>query len=217
LSHVDTEASFVVRQGCLFKQEHTEREFRFFARQIQEQFRFEAKWYRTGVVAGLVLQYYALLRSVLRTDSKLSKCLTRCRHCRIFFVAAACNARRKGGCPFGCAVAHRQKAWRRTSKEYYRSKEGKTKKSDHNQRRRKKTAAPPAVLEPPADAGPSESLREVAPMLVGYVRRVVSAIERRPVSREEILAMLAKEKRQHSLARQRRIDQIIRALHERPP
>ena len=54
-------------------------------------------------------------------------------------------------------------------------------------------------------------------MLVEYVRRVVSAIEERRVSPEEILAMLAKEKRQHSMVKQRRIDEIIRALHERPP
>ena len=53
--------------------------------------------------------------------------------------------------------------------------------------------------------------------MVGYVQRVVSAIEERWVSREEILEMLAKEKRQHSMVRQRRMEQIIRALHERPP
>jgi hypothetical protein len=190
---------------------------RVFARQIQEQFRFEAEWYRTGVVAGLVLQYYALLRSVLRTRCELRKCLTRCWHCRIFFIAAACNAGRKGGCPFGCAAAHRRREWRRTSKEYYQSKEGKKKKSDHNQRRKEKRVAPPVVAEPPATAALPESLTEVAPMLVEYVRRVVSAIEERRVSGEEILAMLAKEKRQHSMVRQRRMDQIIRALHERPP
>jgi hypothetical protein len=73
------------------------------------------------------------------------------------------------------------------------------------------------VAEPPATAAPPESLTEVAPMLVEYVRRVVSAIEERRVSREEILAMLAKEKRQHSMVRRPWMDQIIRALHERPP
>jgi hypothetical protein len=54
-------------------------------------------------------------------------------------------------------------------------------------------------------------------LLVGYVQRLVSAIEGRRVSREEILAMLAEEKRQHSIVRQRRMDQIIQSLHERPP
>jgi len=189
---------------------------RVFAIQIQKHFRFEADWYRTGVVAGLVLQYYALLRSVLRTRAKLRPCLTRCWHCRIFFVAAACNAGRKGGCPFGCAQTHRRGQWRQTSHEYYQSPEGKRKKSAHNQRRKTKPASP-VEPEPTARGQSAAPVKEVAPLLVAYVQRVVSGIEGRPVSRAEILAMLAKEKSQHSMVRQRRVDQIIRALHERPP
>jgi hypothetical protein len=185
---------------------------RVFAIQIQEHFRFEADWYRTGVVAGLVLQYYALLRSVIRTRPELRRCLTRCRHCGIFFVGAASNVGRKCGCPFGCAQAHRRRQWRQTSQEYYQNPQGRKKKSELNQRRKNKpTPAPrPEPSQPPADP-------KIPSLLVGYVQRVVSVIERRPVSREEILAMLAKEKRQHSMVRQRRIEQIIRALHERPP
>ena len=189
---------------------------RVFAIQIQEHFRFEADWYRTGVVAGLVLQYYALLRSVLRTRAKLRPCLTRCRHCGIFFVAAACNAGRKGGCPFGCASAHRRREWRRTSAEYYENPQGKKKKSALNQRRKNKPI-PTVQPEPSAPAPAPGPGKQIPPLLVGYVQRVVSAIEGRRVSRAEILAMLAKEKRQHSMVRQRRVDQIIHSLHERPP
>jgi hypothetical protein len=189
---------------------------RVFAIQIQEHFRFEADWYRTGVVAGLVVQYYALLRSVLRTRTQLRPCLTRCWQCRIFFVAAACNAGRKGGCPFGCAQAHRQREWRRTSAEYYENPQGKKKKSDLNQQRKRKPASPEGP-EPSAPAQAPGPGKQIPPLLVGYVQRVVSAIEARPVSREEIVAMLAKEKRQHSMVRERRVDQIIRSLHERPP
>lgn len=187
---------------------------RVFAIQIQEHFRFEEDWYRAGVVAGLVLQYYTLLRSVLRTRAELRRCLTRCRHCRIFFVAAACNAGRKGGCPFGCASEHRRREWRRTSAEYYENPQGKKKKSALNQRRKNKTI--PAV-EPEPKASPQTPVKEIPPLLVGYVQRMVSVIEGRPVSREEILAMVVKEKRQHSMVRQRRMEQIIRSLHERPP
>lgn len=59
--------------------------------------------------------------------------------------------------------------------------------------------------------------KKIPSPLVSYVQRVVSGIEGRLVSREEILEMLAKEKSQHSMVRQRRIDQIIQSLHERPP
>ena len=202
---------------------------RVFAIQIQEHFRFEAEWYRTGEVAGLVLQYYALLRSVLRTRAELRRCLRRCRHCRIFFVADVRNAWRLLGCPFGCSDAHRKRQSRQTSQEYYQSDAGKRKKSALNQRRKNKAPsappptppAPPDPLPPPAPtpapSDPPQPTPSIPGLLVGYVQRVVSAIERRRVSREEILEMLAKEKRQHSMVRQRRMDQIIQSLHERPP
>ena len=165
----------------------------------------------------MVLQYYALLRSVLRTRPKLRRCLTKCWHCGIFFVAAACNAGRKLGCPFGCADEHRQREWRRTSAEYYRDADGKGKKSKHNQRLRDRRKADAVLEKLPQPPRPPEVKEELPATLVNYVRRMVSGIEGRRVSREEILEMLAKEKSQHSLVRQRRIDQIIRTLHERPP
>jgi hypothetical protein len=165
----------------------------------------------------LVLHYYALLRSVLRTRPKQRRCLTRCWHCGIFFIAAACNAGRKGGCPFGCAAEHRRREWGRTSAEYYKDTEGKRRKSKHNQRLRDRRKAAGALEKLPEPPRPPEAKEEIPTRLVGYVQRVVSVIERRKVSREEILEMLAKEKSQHSLVRQRRIDQIIRSLHERPP
>ena len=62
-----------------------------------------------------------------------------------------------------------------------------------------------------------EQQKKIPSPLVSYVQRVVSGIEERLVSREEILEMLAKEKSQHSMVRRRRIDQIIQSLHERPP
>ena len=94
--------------------------------------------------------------------------------------------------------------------------EGKRKKCALNQRRKSKPVplVEPEPSPPPETPGPG---KEIPPLLVGYVQRMVSAIEGRRVSREEILAMLAKEKRQHSIVRQRRMDQIIRSLHERPP
>ena len=120
---------------------------------------------------------------------------------------------RKCGCPFGCAQAHRRRQWRQTSLEYYQDPQGRKRKSEHNQRRKHKpTPAPPPEPAPGPPPRP-----EIPSSLVGYVQRVVSVIEGRPVSRAEILAMLRKEKRQHSLVRQRRIDQIIQSLHERPP
>jgi hypothetical protein len=52
---------------------------------------------------------------------------------------------------------------------------------------------------------------------VEYLRMVTSLIEGRGVSREEVLQMLYRIMRQHSLSRERRIDYLMRSLRERPP
>jgi hypothetical protein len=46
---------------------------------------------------------------------------------------------------------------------------------------------------------------------------VISLIEGRPVSGEEIREMLGRVLRQHSMVRRRPLDHIIEQLHEYPP
>jgi hypothetical protein len=55
------------------------------------------------------------------------------------------------------------------------------------------------------------------PLLLDYVRMVVSLIEGRPVSSAEILEMLRRFLRQHTLGRRRKIDHTVAGLHEHPP
>lgn len=45
--------------------------------------------------------------------------------------------------------------------------------------------------------------------IVKHVRMLVSLIEGRPVSLEEVLKMLARNKRQHRMSRERRLDYIV--------
>ncbi len=168
-------------------------------------------------MAALVLEYYLLLRSVLRAKPRLRACLSRCRHCRIFFLADPRNAgRRDLGCPFGCREAHRQQQSTRRSVAYYRDPDGKKKKSALNQRRAKpsvhgtKTAAPGAC-------GSKNGSAQWNGAMVEHVRMVSSWIEGRWVSRKEILTMLAKVLRQHTICRRRKIDQAVAWLKEHPP
>lgn len=99
-------------------------------------------------MAALVLEDDWLLRSVLRAKPHLRACLTRCRHCRIFFLTHPRNAGRDDlGCPFGCRQAHRQRASAQRSAAYYGDAKGKSIKSKLNQRRPRKYCAP----EPPSD------------------------------------------------------------------
>lgn len=165
-----------------------------------------------------MLQYYFVLRSVLRAKPCLRTCLTRCRHCRIFFLAHPCNAgRRDLGCPFGCKDAHRKRGSTKRSVEYYRTPEGKFKKKVQNSKRSMVDAK--GVFKDCELAGSNLVQYEcgfASPVLC-YLRMVISLIEGRRVSAAEILEMLARVLRQHSIARRRRIDYVLQYLNERAP
>ena len=154
-----------------------------------------------------MLEYYLLLRSILKTRPHLRALLTRCRHCRIFFFTDPRNGARKDlGCPFGCKVAHRKRRSTERSVAYYQEPEGKTKKAEQNAKRRK--AVP--------RSGASDPLSVAEPVLK-HVQVVVSLIEGRPVTRREILEMLARVLRQHSMVRRRKVDQAVDWLNANPP
>jgi len=170
-------------------------------------------WYRRGPVVALILAYYVLLRSILRTQPELRRCRTRCRHCRIFFLTHPRNTgRRDLGCPFGCREAHRQRRSSQRSTAYYQDEHGKEKKRQQNAKRRQE----PVPAMRPAAPLPEAALPWPRP-IVEYVRLVTSLIEGRRVRLAEVVEMLTRVVRQHRMVRTRRIDQIIAQLHEHPP
>ena len=186
---------------------------------IQEHFQFGPDWYRQAGIRALVLQYYFVLRSVLRAKPCLRRCLTRCRHCRIFFLTHPCNAGRNDlRCPFGCSKEHRKRDSNKRSAEYYRTEEGKLKKKIQNGKRGKaeaKAGLGDGTRCDNADLAPDEPRFDAG--MVRYLRMVTSLIEGRRVSLMEILAMLARVVRQHSMVRRRRIDYVLQYLNERSP
>jgi len=155
-------------------------------------------------------QYYVVLRSVLRSHSQLRVCLSRCRHCRIFFLTHPRNAGRWDlGCPFGCKEAHRKQRSTERSVAYYQSAEGKVKKRLQNGKRREARAGQTASRELPAI--------ELKASTVGYLRMVIGLIEGRPVSAGEMAAILFRVMRQHSMARRRGIDYVVDYLKKNAP
>ena len=172
-------------------------------------------------MAALVLQYYLLLRSVLRTRPLLRRCLARCRHCRIFFLTHPCNGGRKDlGCPFGCRTAYRKRQSTGRSVAYYRDAVGKNKKRALNGKRTKpKTHGDRPAAWPAASSAraPENGSARWNTLMLEYVRMVLSLIEARSVSRTEILQMLQRVLRQHTLVRLRKIDQVVNWLREHPP
>ena len=168
---------------------------------------------------ALVLQYYVLLRSVLRAKPPLRRCLARCRHCRIFFLTHPCNGGRKDlGCPFGCRGVHRKRQSTVRSVAYYRDALGKNKKRALNARRRRPKADGDRPTSCPGSVPvPGKSSIRWNLLMVEYVRMVVSLIEARSVSLTEIVQMLQRVLRQHSLGRRRKIDHALIWLQEHPP
>jgi hypothetical protein len=182
----------------------------FLVVQIQGHFQYCPDWYRgSEAVRALVGQYYVVLRSVLRNRPQLRCGLTRCRHGRIFFLTHACKARRRDVCcPFGCQRAHRRRGSTERSVAYYRTQEGKRKKRLHNGKRRQSLRAP----RPRGAEGMRLDAR-----LIGYIRTVTSWIEGQWLSKHEIVEMLQRAMRQHSLARRRRIEYVLSFWQEHAP
>jgi hypothetical protein len=171
-------------------------------------------------VAALVLEYYVLLRSVLRAKPRLRRCLARCRHCRIFFLTHPRNAGRKDlGCPFGCRSAQRKQQSTRRSVAYYRDPVGKQKKRALNGKRTRPKADDdrPAACPPRVPVLENRDAAGWPPRMLAYVQMVVGLIEARAVSRTEILQMLQRVLRQRTMARRRKIDHAVSWLHEQPP
>jgi len=156
------------------------------------------------------------VRSVVRTRPHLRRCLTRCRHCRIFFVTHRRNAGRQDlSCPFGCQDAHRKQQSTQRSVDFYRQ---------HPDKKRTQNAKRRAVRPPEAEQAAPEAVPGAGAMdppwpepLVEHVRVVVGLIEHRKVTPEEILQMLAKVLRQQGIGRRRRIDHTVTWLNEHPP
>ncbi len=140
-------------------------------------------------------------------------CLTRCRHCRIFFLSHPRNKGRKDlGCPFGCRDAHRRRCSTRRSTNYNQTESGKTKKERLNTRRRQ--AGDPEV-EPEEASEPDEI--EFNSEIVTHIVMVTSLIEGFAVSRRQVVTMLRQMVRQHSIFRESRHDYLVRWLTEHPP
>lgn len=170
-----------------------------------------------------------VLRSVLRAKPHLRRCRTRCPQCGIFFLTHPCNRKQRGliRCPFGCRPEHRRRKAIGRSSAYYSDQDGKEIKKKHNQRRcrlpprqgsQARATRPPR--RPPRFSKPSVAKgRSVQPnpVILQHVRMVVSLIEGRRVSRRQVLWMLAKILRQHTLTRRKPIEQTVLWLHKHPP
>jgi hypothetical protein len=177
-----------------------------------------------------VLQYYEVLRSVLRAKPHLRRCRIRCRGCRIFFLTHPCNLKQREliRCPFGCRGEHRRRGALRRCAAYYGTQKGKEAKRKVNRGRcllparhvgDQGSVSRPAIKRAPRSKSQpvKTNSRKPSPVILQHVRMVISLIEGRRFTRRQVLLMLAKILRQHTLTRRKPIDHAVLWLHKQPP
>jgi hypothetical protein len=172
---------------------------------------------------------------------QLQRCLVRCKQCEIRFLTHPRNAGRTDlRCPFGCREHARRQAAKRRSTAHYRTPLGRETKERLNRRRYRRTPSAGDQVQPACDrqgASPNEQptnerqekaelrlegvvLHESSvvnsPMLP-YLRMVVRLIEGIRLTCQELARLLRQALRQRSLAFRRRIDYVLRFLHQHPP
>jgi len=128
-------------------------------------------------------------------------------------------------CPFGCRDAHRKESSKKRSAEWYRSKKGKEKKKTLNERRFRQTSSDSSN----EDLAKEESVEHKEEVVldepevvwnkttVSYIQMLVSLIEGRLVSLDEVLKMLLKIVRQHSIDSRRRFIYTFTYPDQKPP
>jgi len=227
-----------VRRGCVNNKHHN-RESCFFTIAVEKLFSFRADWHEDDRAKPLVRQYQTALDAVLRSHAELRGCVAHCAHCGIRFFTHPRNAgRRDLRCPFGCRQCHRRERSRQRSTAYYRTSTGKRKKKHLNGHRRQVPASPQAVLDPQTPSDPqagaaptseappvelwlegvvlSESSLAESPLLP-YLRMVVGLIEGIELTCHEVLHLLRRAMRQHSIGARSRIDYVLVFLQRHPP
>lgn len=98
---------------------------------------------------------------------------------------------------------------------YYRTEEGKRKKQLQNSKRSKAASTPEREEQLVAGVSGEGSGFDAGMLL--YLVMVTSLIEDRAVSRGEVLEMLKRAMRQHSMARTKRADYVVWHLNRYPP
>jgi hypothetical protein len=182
----------------------------------------------------------------LESNPELRDGLKACVHCGIEFLTHPRNARRQNlRCPFGCRRCFRKIASNQRSTAYYQTASGKLKKKRINERRTRGSSSDerqqPADPDAPPDGTSDETSDEPLPSslwlkmelrleeivldasslatspMLSYVQMLLGLIEGLRVGRNELINLLRRWMRQHSIAFRRRSDYVLGFLHQHPP
>jgi hypothetical protein len=121
-------------------------------------------------------------------------------------------------CPFGCRQAHREEDSKKRSAEWYRSEKGREKKKALNrQRSLQSLSGNGSKYLANEESSPQQGhiVQDDSQVVhdrvtLSYIQMLISVIEDRFVSLDEVLTMLRKKVRQRSIDKQK---QFIYAIH----
>lgn len=205
---------------------------------MEKVFSFRTDWHEDDRARPLVRQYQIALDSALRSHPQLRRCLALCAHCGIRFLThPRCAGRVDLRCPFGCRQHHRKQRSNERSTAYYQTPSGKRLKKRLNARRsRDCQVAAAGEADEKRTSGDKEPRDELLPKtelrlegvvvgestvwtspLLPYIRMIVGLLEGIQLGRHELVELLLRSLRQHSMAYQPRRDYILRFLHQHPP
>jgi len=171
-------------------------------------------WATEFMNTSLGKDYLEIISFIVSNTPALKNCQVICKHCKILFITHPSNAGRKDlTCCFGCREFLRTQNANNRSRRFYGNPEGKEKKRIANQKRYLMNSATPTEFNISvsadnldykpyfADANLSDkNVFEKKPnVITSYLKALISLIEGRQISTEEIERFLEKKQRQRPL------------------
>lgn len=160
---------------------------------------WKRNWYKKEDVREYISNYYGKIRKIIQAANRRYWELTRCAGCGLYLLTSCSNRGRKDiRCPFGCRECHKKEASKDRSTAYYETDQGIIKRQKQNEKRDRRAS------KRFVNAKKSEpSSEEEKGSFVGHVRFIVSLIDGRFISWQEIKSILLDyfdKWRQHPLA-----------------
>ena len=148
---------------------------------------WERNWYKKEDVREYISAYYKTIREIIQTANRRYWELTRCADCKIYLITSCSNRGRADiRCPFGCREYHKKKSSKDRSTAYYQTDYGIIKRRIQNAKR-DRGSLKCSTEDEKEKASSSEEKKE---SFVGHVRLILSLIEGRFISCQEIKIIL---------------------------
>lgn len=148
---------------------------------------WERDWYKKEDVREYISDYYGKIHKIIQTANRRYWELIRCADCGIYLITSCSNRGRKDiRCPFGCRDCHKKEASKERSTAYYQTDYGIIKRQIQNAKRNRGSSKR-STEDEKEKASSSEEKKE---SFVGHVRLILSLIEGRFISWQEIKSII---------------------------